>query len=223
MIQTSQRTSTPNSLVEMINSTYVKPETMIDHFKKLKIAAFFEERILNGKSSADAAKAVDSSLATIKRYKKDQGFKPERKQKPKTLEQKRQIYNKGAFTKMRNKEIKEKYDKIKNNNELSVNEKQDQIKNLENSYNVKLLEFENNGTDSPMSDNVLASLSNDNTNKNLKKNRYKTDTELTGKGKSSSISNTQDKAVYSHPDQKQERLDDIILQQGLEILKQDEQ
>ena len=80
MIQSSRRATTPNSLVEMLNSTHVKPDYIIDHFKKLKIAAFFEERILNGKSSAEAAKAVDSSLATIKIYKKDQGFKPERKQ-----------------------------------------------------------------------------------------------------------------------------------------------
>ena len=63
-----------NFLKEIINSSYVKPENMIDHFKKLKLAEFNEEKIGKGKSSADAAKAVDLSLSTITRYKKDQGF-----------------------------------------------------------------------------------------------------------------------------------------------------
>ena len=115
MIKGSQRTSTPNSLVEMLNSTQVKPDYIIDHFKKLKIAAFYEERLLNGKSSADAAKAVDLSLTTIKKYKKDQGFKPERNQKPRTPKQNQQIYAKSLLTKSKNKEIKEELAKIKIN------------------------------------------------------------------------------------------------------------
>ena len=57
-----------NALIEIINSSYVKPENMIDHFKKLKLAEFYEEKIYKGKSSIDAANAVDLSLSTIKRY-----------------------------------------------------------------------------------------------------------------------------------------------------------
>ena len=60
-----------NSLIEIINSSYVKPENMIDHFKKLKLAEFYEQKIGKGKSSTDAAKAVDLSYSTITRYKKD--------------------------------------------------------------------------------------------------------------------------------------------------------
>ena len=66
-----------NFLIEIINSSYVKPENMIDHLKKLQLAEFYEEKLGKVKSSADAAKAVDLSLSTIIRYKIDQGFKPE--------------------------------------------------------------------------------------------------------------------------------------------------
>ena len=79
---------------------------MIDYFKKLKIAAFYQERINNGKSSEDAAKADNTSFVTIKRYKKDEGFKPERKQNRKTTKRKQDIYMKSVLTKMRNKHIK---------------------------------------------------------------------------------------------------------------------
>ena len=58
-----------NTLIEIINSSYVKPENMIDDLKKLKLAEFYEEKIGKIKSIADAAKAVDLSLSTIKRYK----------------------------------------------------------------------------------------------------------------------------------------------------------
>ena len=47
-----------NSFIEIINSSYVKPENMIDHFKKLKLAEFYEEKIGKCKSSADAAKLL---------------------------------------------------------------------------------------------------------------------------------------------------------------------
>ena len=53
------------SLIQIINSSYVKPENMIDYLKKLKLAEFYEEKFGQGKSSADAAKAVDLSLSTI--------------------------------------------------------------------------------------------------------------------------------------------------------------
>ena len=112
-----------NSLVEIINSSYVKPEIMIDHFKKLKLAEFYQEKIVNGKSSADAAKAVDLSLSTIKRYKKDEGFKPERKSSHKTSEQKNQIYMKGVETKLRNKQIKEEINNIKKSDNLTYEKK----------------------------------------------------------------------------------------------------
>ena len=59
-----------NSLIKIINSSYVKIENMIDHLKKLKLAEFYEEKIGKGKSRTVAAKAFDLSLSTIKRYKK---------------------------------------------------------------------------------------------------------------------------------------------------------
>ena len=68
MIETSQRTSTPTSLYDIVNLTYNNPNNMIDYFKKLKIAVFYQERINNGKSNEEAAKAVNTSFATIKRY-----------------------------------------------------------------------------------------------------------------------------------------------------------
>ena len=80
-----------NSLIEIINSSYVKPKNMIDHFKKLKLAEFYEKRICKCQSNTDAAKAVELSLLTINRYTKDQGFKPERKITRKTRKQINQI------------------------------------------------------------------------------------------------------------------------------------
>ena len=70
MYQNSFINNHRNSLIEIINSSYVKPENMIDYFKKLKLAEFYEEKIGKGKSSVDAAKSVDLSLSTIIRYKK---------------------------------------------------------------------------------------------------------------------------------------------------------
>ena len=35
-----------NSFIEIINSSYVKPANMIDHFAKLKLAEFYEKKLL---------------------------------------------------------------------------------------------------------------------------------------------------------------------------------
>ena len=106
-------------IIDILNSSYVKPDNILDHFKKLKITEFYEKRIIDGKSSTDAAKDIGISLSTIKWYKNDQGFKPERKLLHKTNEQKNQIYMKGVLTKMKNKEIRDETDKIKEDDNLT--------------------------------------------------------------------------------------------------------
>ena len=119
---------------------------MINHFKKLKLAEFYEEKIGKGKSSSDAAKAVDISLSTITRYKKDQGFKPERKITRRAREQKIQISMKGAITKLKNKQIKKVFDNINKNNDLTDNEKEHKLDEIRKKYIVGITDKENSNT-----------------------------------------------------------------------------
>ena len=156
-----QDTSRNSPIIDIFNSSYIKPDNILDHFKKLKLTEFYEKRIIDGKSSADAAKDIGISLSTIKRYKKDQGFKPERKSSHKTNEQKSQIYLKGVLTKMKNKEIRDETDKVKNDDNLTYEEKRQQIKEIGDKYGI--------GFNSPnIQDTPLTS--------SIKKNRNKTST-----------------------------------------------
>ena len=46
MYQVTAMSDRNNSLIEIINSSYVKPENMIDNFKNLNLAEFYEKQLL---------------------------------------------------------------------------------------------------------------------------------------------------------------------------------
>ena len=104
------------------------------------------KNIGKGKSSTGASKAVDLSLLTITKYKKDQGFKPETKITRKTSEQKNQIYMKGVVTKFRNKQIKEEFDNFNKNNDFTDKEKEQKLNEIRKKYNVSITDVENSNT-----------------------------------------------------------------------------
>ena len=139
-----------NFLIEIINSSYIKLEYMIDDLKKLKIAEFYEENIGKGKSNADAAKTVDLSLSTIKRYKKEQGFKPEIKVTRQTREQNNQIYIDGVVTKLKNKQINEEFDNIIKNNDLTDKENKQKLDEIRKKYNVSITDGKDFNTCKPI-------------------------------------------------------------------------
>ena len=174
MIQNSPMRERNSPIIDILNSSYVKPDNILDHFKKLKLTEFYEKRIVDGKSSTDAAKDIGILLSTIKRYKKDQGFKPERKLSHKTHEQKNQIYMKGVLTKMKNKEIRDETDKVKNDDNLTFEEKSQRIKEIGDKYNIQ---------DSPLASSSIKK------NKN-KSQTKKSDSSLNIEGKGKEIINT---------------------------------
>ena len=126
---------------------------MIDNLKKLKLAEFYLKKFSKGKSSTDAAKAVDLSRSTIKRYKKDLVIKSERKITRKTREEKNQIYMKGVVTKLRNKQIKEEFDNINKNNDLTNKEKAQKLDEIRKKYNVNTTDAKHSNKSKPIKNN----------------------------------------------------------------------
>ena len=124
------RTKT-NSFVttDIIDSMSIEPNDLIDYFNKRKVYCFIEKIIAKGKSNEEASKSLNVSLSTINRYKKDFGFKPERKISHKTSEQKHQIYLKGVETKLRNKRLMEEVNNIDCSDTLSYDQKQEKLTN----------------------------------------------------------------------------------------------
>ena len=114
---------------EIIDSMSIEPNDIIDYFKKQKVYSFLEEKIAKGKSNEQASKSFNISLSTIKRYKKDLGFNPERKATYTTAEQKHQSYLKGVETKLKIKKFMEEVNNIKNSDTLSYEQKQKKLMN----------------------------------------------------------------------------------------------
>ena len=157
---------------DIIDSMSIEPNDLIDYFKKQKVYSFLEEKIAKGKSNEEASKSLNVSLSTIKRYKKDLGFKPERKTSHKTSEQKHQIYLKGVETKLRNKKFIEEVNNIESSDTLSYDQKQEKINELKN----KMI----NGNISENQNNPEIDIKG---KKKNKRNTNPSNTELTGKGK----------------------------------------
>ena len=101
---TSRNQSKTSSFVtsEIIDFMSIESNDIIDYFKKQKVYSLLEEKIAKGKSNEQASKSLNISYSTIKRYKKDLGFKPERKATYKTADKKHQSYLKGVKTKLKN-------------------------------------------------------------------------------------------------------------------------
>ena len=112
---------------EIIDSMSIEPNDIIDYFKKQKVYSFLEEKIAKGKSNEQPSKSLNISLSTIKRYKNDLRFKPERKATYETAEPKHQSYFKGVETKLKNKKFMEEVNNIENSDTLSFEQKQEKI------------------------------------------------------------------------------------------------